>query len=163
MISGGGSKILEAHEITIILTIGGIVPRDPPWGLFKPRLSRARGHALRIIGPCYGGVHRGNIFRVGEPRFIVETWKEVEIFLWCRLFFSFFFLREFLRPPLFPRRGGFVLRECGNFERWFSEHQPFSLEFLKCVMFIVGILGVLGLMRLKWNCFEMCDSVCVCV
>lgn len=98
MISGGGSKILEAHEITIILTIGGIVPRDPPWGLFKPRLSRARGHALRIIGPCYGGVHRGNVFRVGEPRFIVETWKEVEIFLWCRLFFSFFFYESFWGP-----------------------------------------------------------------
>lgn len=108
------SKILE---ITIILAIPGIVPRDPPWGLFKPRLSRARGHALKIIGPCYGGVHPGKTFsesgegRRGEPRFIVETGKGVEIFLWDRLFFSFlsFFTRQFLRPLLFPsRRGGFV-------------------------------------------------------
>lgn len=93
-------KILEAHEITIILAIGGIVPRDPPWGLFKPRLSRARGHALKIIGPCYGGVHRGNIFRVGEPRFIEET-RKVEIFFMGStfLFFSFFLFYESFWGP----------------------------------------------------------------
>lgn len=151
-------KILEAHEITIILAIGGIVPRDPPWGLFKPTFTgswaRFKNHRPVLRGRAPGkhfqsrgtAVYRGN-----------QESRNIFYGIDFSFLFLFSFLREFLRPPLFPRRGGFV---CVNVDGNLNavNINPFHWNFWSVwnVVFIVGILGLMSEIVLKW-------IPCVCV